>query len=535
MVVAANPLAAQAGLEVLRQGGNAVDAAIASQLVLNLVEPQSSGIGGGGFLLAWDAQNPQILSFDGRETAPSQARGDRFLLPTGQTMPFLQAVVGGHSVGVPGLLRMLEFAHQRQGRLPWPQLLQPALRLAETGFPISRRLYALLAQDPALAHWEPARSYFYQANGSPKPVGTRLRNPAFATVLRRIAVAGSDGFYQGPLAASIVRTVQQSPLSAGDLSLKDLATYRAKLRPPVCSPYRQYQVCSVGPPSAGGVGVLQILGLLERFPPLSLQPDTAAGLHLMSEATRLAFADRDRYLADADFVPVPVAGLLSRAYLQQRSRLIHPDFAAQQVTAGQPVGSATLPWVPSVSPELPSTTHLSIVDRWGNAVALTSSIEAAFGSRLMVSGFLLNNQLTDFSFQPQDALGQVANRIEPGKRPRSSMAPTLVFGPTGQLKLVLGSPGGPAIVPFVARVLISRLDGQHDLQQAINAPNYAVQGSQLLLEQGSKLVQLQPALEALGHPVRVMPLPSGLHAIELTEQGLLGAADPRREGVAIGD
>jgi gamma-glutamyltranspeptidase/glutathione hydrolase len=281
--------------------------------------------------------------------------------------------------------------------------------------------------------------------------------------------------------------------------------------------------------------VLQILGLLERFPPLSLQPDTAAGLHLMTEATRLAFADRDRYLADTDFVPVPVAGLLDRAYLQQRSRLIHPDVAAQQVTAGQPVGSATPPWVPAASPELPSTTHLSIVDRWGNAVALTSSIEAAFGSRLMVAGFLLNNQLTDFSFQPQDALGPVANRIEPGKRPRSSMAPTLVFDPTGRLKLVLGSPGGPAIVPFVARVLLSRLDGQHDLQQAINAPNYAVQGSQLLLEQGTPLVHLKPALEALGHPVRVMPLPSGLHAIELTEQGLLGAADPRREGVAIGD
>jgi gamma-glutamyltranspeptidase / glutathione hydrolase len=535
MVVAANPLAAQAGLAILRRGGSAVDGAIASQLVLNLVEPQSSGIGGGGFLLAWEAQARQLSSYDGRETAPLQAKGDRFLLPSGRPIPFSQAWIGGRSVGVPGLLRMLALAHQNHGRLAWADLFQPAIQLAEMGFPVSARLHALLERDPILRQLEPTRSYFYQADGSPKAVGTRLRNPAFATVLRRLATAGPDGFYQGSLARAISQTVQQASPSPGDLTPADLAAYQAHRRSPLCAPYRSYRVCSVGPPSAGGVAVLQILGLLERFPSSDLHPDSVAGLHRLTEATRLAFADRDRYLADSDFVPVPVAGLLNPTYLRQRSSLIRPDQALTQVTAGRPERVSPLGWGQDASPALPSTTHLSLVDRWGNAVALTSSIEAAFGSRLMVNGFLLNNQLTDFSFQPQDASGQVANRIQPGKRPRSSMAPTLVFGAQGQLQLVLGSPGGPAIVPFVARVLISRLDAQQDLQRAINAPNYAVQGNQLLLEQGTPLVRLQAALESLGHAARAVPLPSGLHAIEVTEQGLLGAADPRREGVALGD
>ncbi len=534
MVVAANPLAAEAGLDILRQGGNAVDAAIAVQMVLTLVEPQSSGIGGGGFLLYFDGKAQSLTAYDGRETAPAAATADMFLHPDGTPMEFDEAVVGGLSVGVPGALRMLELAHREHGHLPWSQLFGPAIKLAEDGFPISPRLHDLLADDEHLKRLPAAAAYFYQADGAPLPVGTLLHNPALAETLRRIARDGADAFYRGLVADDIVAAVTQSPLQPGRMAQADLAVYDAKSREPICAPYREWRICSMAPPSSGGIAILQMLRLLERFDFAAMAPDSVQPVHLIAEAGRLAFADRDRYVADPDKVAVPIKELLAETYLQARSQLIQPDHDLGKATAGtlkQQSGWAA----PQPQFEPVSTSQISIVDGEGNAVSFTTSIEGPFGSRLFVDGFLLNNQLTDFAFKPERDGQPVANRVEAGKRPRSSMAPTMVFDRQGRLVLVLGSPGGSSIIPFVAKTLIAALDWGLDPQAAADLPNFANRNGATELEKGTPLEALAPQLQAMGHEVKLTEMTSGLAVIAVTPEGLVGGADSRREGVAVGD
>jgi len=534
MVVAAHPLAAAAGLEMLRQGGSAVDAAIAVQMVLTLVEPQSSGIGGGGFLLHYDAEARELAAYDGRETAPAAATPDMFLQPDGTPMAFDEAVVGGLSVGVPGTLRLLELAHRAHGRLPWPRLFEPAVTLAEEGFAVSPRLHALLAEDEHLKRLPAAAAYFYRADGTPHPVGTMLRNPALAETLRRIAADGAAAFYEGPIAANIVDAVTRSPLQPGRMTLADVSAYEAKTRAPVCAPYRQWRVCGMGPPSSGGIAVLQMLRLLERFDLASVAPGSAEAVHLFAQAGRLAFADRDRYVADPDKAAVPTAQLLAEPYLQERSRLIRTDRDLGKATAGelkQQTGWA----VPAPQFEPVSTSQISIVDAQGNAVSFTTTIEGPFGSRLFVDGFLLNNELTDFAFLAERDGQPVANRVEPGKRPRSSMAPTLVFDERDRLVLVAGSPGGASIIPYVVKTLIAVLDWNLNPQAAADLPNLANRNGATELEKGSALEALAPALEAMGHEIRITGMTSGLAVIAVTPESLLGGADSRREGVAVGD
>jgi gamma-glutamyltranspeptidase/glutathione hydrolase len=536
MVAAANPHAARAGSRTLAAGGSAVDAAIAVQLVLNLVEPQSSGIGGGAFLLYWDADARRLFAYDGRETAPSAATPDLFLDAGGDPMAFWDAVVGGRSVGAPGLLGMLELAHRKHGKLAWTRLFEPAIELAETGFRVSRRLHELIAKDRFLGRHGPAREYFFHDDGTPLGEGELLRNPEFANTLRLIAKEGADAFYTGSLADRIVAVVRGFQANPGVLSRSDLESYRARERQPICRRYREWRVCGMPPPTSGGVTVLQILGLLERFD-LRATAEVER-VHLFAEAGRLAYADRARYLADPDLVAVPVEGLLDPAYLKRRSRLIDPTHAKGRAEPGDPGAKSGLDWAPADALELPSTSHISIVDAAGNAVSMTTSIESAFGSRLMVGGFLLNNQLTDFSFLPEREGKPVANRVEPRKRPRSSMAPVAVFelAPAGdRLRLVVGSPGGSRIIAYVAQTLSNVFDLGMDVRKAVAAPHAVNRNGATELEAGTEISELKEELERRGHEVVVRELNSGLHAIELTPRGLEGAADPRREGVAVGE
>lgn len=534
MVVAANPLAVSAGVEMLKRGGSAVDAAIAVQMVLALVEPQSSGIGGGAFLLYYRHDRKQVLAYDGRETAPAAATPDMFLGEDGQPVSFYHAVVGGKSVGVPGTLRMLALAHAQQGKLPWRVLFDPAIKLAEQGFKVSPRLHALIARDKYLSLQPAARAYFYHADGSPLAVGERRVNGPLAKVFRQVAQHGPSAFYSGKIARDIVATVHQHPTNPGLMSMADMAGYRAKLRTAVCGNYRVYVVCGMPPPSSGGVAILQILGILESFDVASLQPGTAAAVHLVSEAERLAFADRNLYLADEDFGKVPVAGLIDKPYLQQRASLIDLQHSMGVASPGRPLGADVYSRAQDNALELPSTSHISIVDRWGNAVSMTSSIEDAFGSRHMVDGFLLNNELTDFSFTPERDGKLVANRIQPRKRPRSSMAPTLVFDQQRQLIGVIGSPGGSAIINYVAKTVIGVLDWHMDMQQAVALPNFGSRNGPTELEQGTALENLQPVLQSMGHDIKIGEANSGLHGIMRTPNGWLGGVDPRREGMAAG-
>ncbi|MFQ5774046.1 MAG: gamma-glutamyltransferase [Kiloniellaceae bacterium] len=531
MVAAANPLAAETGLRLLRAGGSALDAAIATQMVLNLVEPQSSGIGGGGFLLHFDAATGEVAAYDGRETAPAEATPDLFLKPDGEPMAFWDAVVGGRSVGVPGLLRMLELAHRAHGRLPWARLFEPAIELAEAGFPVSPRLHALIAADKHLKAFPATAAYFHDAAGDPPAVGSRLKNPAFAATLRRIAREGADAFYTGPIAAEIVAAVRGAARNPGKMSLADLAGYRAKRRAPVCAPYRSSRVCGMPPPTSGGVAVLQILGILARFDLAALAPNSLEAVHLIAEASRLAFADRNRFLGDPDFVDVPLARLLDPDYLRRRAGLISPTASLGTAAPGLPAQNGAMP----AQPDPPSTTHLVVVDARGNAVSLTASIESAFGSRLTAAGFLLNNELTDFSFRPVVEGRAVANRVEPGKRPRSSMAPSLVLDRQGRLVMAVGSPGGSRIIGYVVKALVASLDWGLDMQAAIGLPNAVNRNGATELEAGTALAALKARLEALGHEVRVRALTSGLHGIAVSAGGLVGGADPRREGVVRGD
>jgi gamma-glutamyltranspeptidase/glutathione hydrolase len=533
MVVAANPIAAAAGRDVLRRGGTAVDAAIATQLVLNLVEPQSSGIGGGAFLVFWSAAEQRVVTFDGRETAPAAAKPDRFIGADGKPLAFYDAVVGARSVGVPGVLRMLEAAHARYGKLRWRNLFAPAIRLAETGVPVSPRLRSLLVKDPYLARYESARSYFYDAAGAPRDT---LRNPELAATLRLIAQGGTDAFYSGPLAGDIVAALRAVPGSPGDLTVGDLANYAAKERAPVCGAYRGYRLCGMGPPSSGAVTMLEMLGLLGHFDLAADRPPSAEGAHLFAEAGRLAYADRARYLADGDFINLPVSGLLDPAYINTRAQLIDRAHAmAGPAAPGEPPGSHADNWRDDAAPQLPSTSHIAIIDPAGNALAMTTTIENAFGSRIMVRGFLLNNELTDFSFVPEIDGRPVANRIEPGKRPLSAMSPTLVFDRQGRVKLVVGSAGGPAIINDVAKTVIAVLDWDYDLAAALELPNDGNRNGATEIEAGPGAASMAAALTARGHKVQITDRPSGLAGIRVTPRGLEGAADPRRDGAALGD
>lgn len=535
MVVAAHPLAAEAGRTILRQGGNAVDAAVATALVLNLVEPQSSGVGGGGFLVYYAAAQRSVVTIDGRETAPLAAKPDRFLDPDGAPMHFFTAVVGGRSIGTPGYLRMLELAQRKFGKLPWSSLFLPAIKLATEGFPVSERLHMLLAQDPFLPKSPSAKAYFYHADGTPLAAGEIVRNPQLARIFTEVAMQGARIFYNGPIARDIVRAVEGAT-PAGDMSLDDLAHYRAKERKPVCGPYRDWRVCGMGPPSSGAITMLQIFGMLQRFPAAQLNLDEPGAVHLFTEAGKLAFADRDRYLGDTDFVPAPVLGLIDPDYLAARARLIDPARdSGVPAQPGDPPRRHAAMWGNDASPELPSTSDVAIIDNDGNAVSMTMSIENQFGSRVMVDGFLLNNELTDFSFLPTRDGKPVANAVQAGKRPRSSMSPTMVFDKRG-LKMIVGSAGGPAIIEDVAKTIIAALDGHRDLQAAMDLPNVGNRNTGVTeIEAGPSAAALKQALEARGHHVVVSPHPSGIAGIEVTPRGLEGAADSRRDGAGRGD
>jgi gamma-glutamyltranspeptidase/glutathione hydrolase len=531
MVSTANPLSTRAAAGILAIGGSAADATVAAQMVLNLVEPQSSGIGGGAFIVNFDAKTGSVHSYDGRETAPASARGDRFMRD-GRALPFEQAVNSGRSVGVPGVLRALALLHADHGRLSWSAVLDPAIQLAENGFEVSPRLHALLVDNAALRAQPAAARYFYDAEGHAWPVGHVLKNPALADTLRKIAAHGVDAFYQGGIAQDIVDAVGRHAVP-GDLSLADLRDYRAVKRAPLCAPYRVYVLCGPPPPTSGPLAVMQILGILAHTPIAQTAPVSAQAVHYFSEAGRLAYADRDAYVADPAFVDVPVAGMLDPAYLAARAALIDADHAMGRAAAGDPPGTrAPVGLAPALEP--PSTTQVSVVDRAGNAVSMTSSIEGAFGSKIFVRGFLLNNQLTDFSLVDVDAQGRpVANRVEALKRPRSSMAPMLVLR-DGRPIMVIGSPGGSAIINYVAQSILAVLDWHMDVQQAARLPHYGSRNRDTELERGTPAAVLAEPLRAMGHTVREVDFPSGLQGIVLTPDGLEGGTDPRREGLAIG-
>ena len=552
MVSAADPRAAEAGAEMLRLGGSATDAALATLLALNVVEPQSSGIGGGSFLVTADAAG-HVETIDGRETAPGAATPDWFEM-NGQYLSTPQAIPGGLSVGVPGNVALMAEAHRRHGRLAWPRLFMPAIRLARLGFAVTPRLNQFLGHYRIDARLAPelrnlqflatggsvlspqSRALYYTAEGAPLPVGTMVRNPALADFMQTLAAKGPRTFYTGSNGAAIARAVSTAPRNPATMTKADLASYRAKPRAPVCVTYRTYRLCGMGPPSSGATTVFGILGLLERFDLSALGKDSPVAWHLIAEAERLTYADRERYLADADFVPVPVAGLLAPDYLAVRAQLIAADHSMATVSPGTPAG-APLAQSDTLSPDIPSTSHFVAIDRRGEVVSLTSTIESAFGSGLMVNGYFLNNELTDFSLVPQQGGKPVANKVEAGKRPRSSMSPTLVFGPDGKLRMAIGAAGGATIPAQVVKAIIGVIDWQLTSQQAIALPViFAPGGDAMFVEQGSSLEAMIPALRALGHAnvtPRVMPLKA--NAIEVIGGRLEGAADPRSEGRAISE
>ena len=532
MIAAANPLAAEAGLAILKRGGTATDAAIAAQLVLNVVEPQSSGIGGGAFLLHWDSATKTLDTFDGRETAPAAADENLFV-SGGEKMKWRDAVVGGRGVGAPGLLAMLEMAHRKHGKLQWAELFAPAIRIAEEGFAVSPRLSESIKSESekgGLGRYAAARKYFFTAEGKPLSAGTILKNPELAETFRKIAAGGARVFYEGDIARDIVDAVHNAADNPGVLSVADLRNYRAKMRPPVCASYRGRRVCGMGPPTSGGLTTLQILKILENFDLSAMRPLSAQAAHLFSQAARLAYSDRAAHIADSDFYPTPAARLLDEEYLKSRARLINPGR-----DMGEAVQGLTTTAAAEISRALPSTTHLSIVDADGNALSMTSSIENAFGSTLLVRGFLLNNQLTDFSFAAADEDGAaIANRVQANKRPRSSMSPIVVFDKDGMPLLVVGSPGGSRIINYVARTIIAILDWDLNAQDAAALPHYVNRNGATDLEKNTAAESLRDELEKMGHKTNIRPLVSGLHIVHFVDDELQGGADPRREGIAIG-
>lgn len=533
MVVAANPLAVEAGAQVLRAGGSAADAMVAVQTVLGLVEPQSSGLGGGAFLVWYDAATGGLTTLDGRETAPLAATPRLFQDENGEPLGFFDAVVGGRSVGTPGTPALLEEAHRRWGRSPWPSLFDAAIGLAEDGFVVSPRLAGLVEGDAERLGGFPATAEYFLPGGEPIKAGDLLKNPAYAQTLQTLADKGAAGFYAGPVATGIVQTVQGAPGNPGVLSAVDLALYQVRERPATCAGFRSYDVCGMGPPSSGALTVGQILGLLDHYDLSALGADNAEAWRLIGDASRLAFADRGRYMADSDFVPVPASGLIEPAYLKERAGLLAGDDALPEVAPGNPAYDHALNRADDESIELPSTSHISIVDGQGNVLSMTTTIENGFGSRLMTGGFLLNNELTDFSFRSHSDGVPIANRVEPGKRPRSSMAPSIVMQ-NGNPVLAIGSPGGSRIIGYVAATIIAWADWGMDIQQAISLPHAVNRFGTYDLEMGTGAEDLQQELEALGYEVNLRDLTSGLHGIDLRD-GLKGGADPRREGIALGE
>ena len=531
MVASANPLATKAGYDVLKAGGSAADAAVAVQVMLNLVEPQSSGLGGGAFVLYWDTGLGMLTSFDGRERAPMAADETYWMGPDGAPMEFWDAVAGGRSVGVPGTPMLLERLHEMYGRLPWAGLIEPTITRAEEGFEISERLASLIPEERGLDGFPGAKAYFFNVDGSAKTAGTVLQNPEFARTLKLFAAEGAQPFYTGSIARDIVAAVQ-TETNAGMLALEDLATYEVIERAPVCIDYRAWEVCGMGPPSSGALTVGQTLGLLESFDLATMEPGPEA-MHLFAEALKLAFADRGLYMADTDFVDMP-EGLLDKDYLASRAELIKPDAAMGEAEAGEPPWDDAQLRAPDTPRPRHGTSHFVIVDRYGDMVSMTTTIETGFGSRVMIGGFLLNNELTDFSFEAEADGKPIANRVEGGKRPRSSMAPTVVLE-GGEPVLLTGSPGGSRIIPYVAQSLIAMLDWDMDPQEAVDMPHVLSRNGPTDIEEGKGSEAMSEALGALGHEVNVRDLNSGLHAIRITEDGLIGAADKRREGVAMGD
>ncbi len=530
MVAAANPLAVEAGLEILRQGGSAVDAAIAVQAVLGLVEPQSSGIGGGAFLLHYSAATGDVVAFDGREIAPRGATPELFLDTNGQPLPFFRAQKSGRSTGVPGAVAMLEMAHQELGKLPWAASWQPAIRLASDGFPVPPRLALLLRQAQGMDPLGEDAQHYLMPKGEAMAEGQTLRNAAYANTLQRIAREGAKGFYTGPVAKAIVAAATREPLP-GTLSLEDLRDYRPQRLQPICGPYRAYVVCGMRPPSSGGVAVLSVLGTLANFDMAANGPDSVRGWHLFVEAQRLAYADRDMYVGDDRFVQVPLAGLTDGDYLRSRAALIDPEHAMETVSAGNPPGAARM--APDSGGGFSGTSHFVVVDARGDVVSMTTTVESLFGSQRMAAGFFLNNQLTDFSFLPRGANGlPIANAPAAGKKPRSSMSPTIVFR-DGQFELAVGSPGGNGIISYVSKALVGMLDWNLTPQQAIDLPNVVARGP--VLAEGRLDPALRDGLVALGHQMGQGrgAEGSGLHAVRVLPDGrLIGGADSRRDGVA---
>ncbi len=535
MVSAANPLAVEAGAQVLREGGTAADAMVAVQAVLGLVEPQSSGLGGGAFLVWFDAATGELTTLDGRETAPRASSPTLFQTGDGEPMRFFDAVVGGRSVGTPGTPALMEEAHRRWGTANWGRLLQPAISLAEQGFEVSPRLAASVARDQERLSTYPRTAAYFLPGGAPLVEGSTLSNEAYGATLRAMTRLGAAALYEGPIAEAIVETVRSAEGNPGLLSLDDLRLYSVVERPAVCAGYRGLDVCGMGPPSSGALTVGQILGMAGAYDLASLGPDSADSWRIIGDASRLAFADRGRYMADSDFVPMPTEGLVDADYLSERAQLLRGDDALPEVVPGNPSWSHASLWADDESLELPSTSHISIVDARGNALSMTTTIENGFGSRLMTpGGFLLNNELTDFSFRTHRDGVPIANRLEPGKRPRSSMAPTIVMK-DGAPVLILGSPGGSRIIGYVAKTIIAYVDWGMDIQAAIAMPHLINRFGTYDLEEGTDATVLAEPLLALGYEVNLRSLTSGLQAIAITQDGLQGGADPRREGISLGD
>jgi len=532
MIAAANPLAVEAGAEVLAKGGSAADALVAAQVVLGLVEPQSSGLGGGAFLVWYDAASGELTTLDARETAPLAATPRLFLDAAGEPLQFFEGVVGGRSVGTPGTPALLEMAHRRWGRMPWPTLFESGIGLAEDGFAVSPRLAELIAEDADRLAQFPDTAAYFLPGGAPLQAGEIKRNADYAATLRLLADRGADAFYAGPVAADIVARVSSADGNPGVLSQTDLAIYEVRERDPVCVTYRVYEVCGMGPPSSGALTVGQILGLVSGHDLAALGANSAEAWRVIGDASRLAFADRGRYMADSDYVPMPTKGLVDPGYLAERAKLLQGDDALPEVAPGNPKFDHAR-WADDQAIEFPSTSHLVIVDARGNVASMTTTIENVFGSRLMVRGFLLNNELTDFSFRSQVDGSPVANRVEPGKRPRSSMAPTIVMK-DGKPVLAIGSPGGSRIIGYVAQAVIAWADWGMDVQQAVAMGHALNRFGTFDLEEGTEAAALQGDLEAMGFKVEITELNSGLHAIEIGES-LQGGADPRREGIALGE